>query len=45
MFFLFVLDFCHVPVPCDILDLVDQLRVFFAQKYLFRCWLQVVQYD
>ena len=22
--------FCHVPVPYDILDLVDHLRVFFA---------------
>ena len=27
--------FCHVPVPCDILDYVDHLSVFFAQKYLF----------
>ena len=25
--------FCHVPVPYDILDLVDHLRVFCAQKY------------
>ena len=30
-------SFCHVPVPCDILDLVHHLRIFFAQKYLFRC--------
>ena len=37
--------FCHVPVPCDILDLITHLRVFFAQNYLFRCWLQVVQHD
>ena len=22
--------FCNVPVPCDILDLVDHLRDFFA---------------
>ena len=25
--------FCHVPIPCDILDLVDHLRLFFAQKH------------
>ena len=43
--FWFVLDFCQIPVPCDIPNLVDHLRFFFAQKYLFRCWLQVVQQE
>ena len=29
--------FCHVPVPCDILDLVDHIRVFFAHAACY--WL------
>ena len=41
VFFGFFSEFCHVPVPCDIPDLVDHLRVIFDQRYLFRCCLQV----
>ena len=40
-FFCSFQSFCHVSIPCDIPDLVDHLRVFFDQKYLLRCCLQV----